>query len=70
MRRMSLAAARVNAQKTQTEVGKEVGVCKNIIIDWEKGRKHPTLEQLQKYCKACGCRPEDVDCQAIVLTRV
>ena len=69
MRKISLAAARVNAGLTQGDMVKAVGVCRNIIVDWEKGRKHPTMEQLEKYCKACGCSVSDVDCKVLILKR-
>ena len=68
MRKISLAAARVNAGLTQDELRRKVGVSKNILIDWEKGRKVPTMEQLERYCKECGCSVSDVDCKVLVLT--
>ena len=67
MKKITLAAARVNAGLTQAELCKKVGVCKNILIDWEKGRKHPTMEQLERYCGACNCAVSDVDCKVLVL---
>ena len=70
LRKISLAAARVNAGLTQEQLKKTIGVSKNILIDWEKGRKHPTMEQLEKYCKACGCSVSDVDCKVLILKKV
>lgn len=42
---ISLAAARVNAGLTQEEVAREMRVSKNKIVDWEKGKKEPTISQ-------------------------
>lgn len=69
MEKISLKAARANADKTQAELAKAVGVSKNKIINWEKGRATPRQEQLERYCAACGCRPEDVDCAVLILSR-
>lgn len=68
MKKISLAAARVNAGLTQNELKAIVGVSKNILIDWEKGRKYPTMEQLERYCNACNCSVKDVDCKVLVVT--
>lgn len=70
MRKISLAAARVNAGLTQDELRKKVGVSKNILLDWEKGRKYPTMEQLERYCEACGCTTSDVECKVRIVTAV
>ena len=66
---ISLKAARANADKTQTELAKAVGVSKNLIIDWEKGRRKPKDYQFYKYCAACNVDPRDVDCEFITVAR-
>lgn len=43
---ISLAAARVNAGMTQEEVAKEMGVSKQTIINWEKGRNVPGIPEM------------------------
>ena len=68
MDKITMAAARVNAGKTQSQMSKEVGVSKNLIVDWEKGRKSPNLDQFERYCNACGCTVNDIDCKVFVLT--
>jgi len=70
MKKISMAAARVNARLTQADIAKEVGVSKNLIVDWEKGRKHPNMEQFERYCAACGCSTSDIDSRVFVLTRL
>lgn len=51
---INLAAARVNAGLTQTDVAKKMGVTKATIINWEKGRVAlgiPELEMLSNLYK-------------------
>ena len=43
--RISLAAARVNANMTQDDVAKKLGVAKNTIVAWEKGENEPKVTQ-------------------------
>ena len=52
--KISLAAARVNAQLTQSEVASELHVAKNTIVSWEKGLTEPKLEQARKLSKLYG----------------
>ena len=46
--RISLAAARVNAELLQEDVAKMMKVTKQTIVNWEKGRTSPTIEQARK----------------------
>ena len=43
--RISLAAARVNAGLTQSDVAKKMKVSKNTLVNWEKGASEPTVSQ-------------------------
>lgn len=43
---ISLAAARVNAGMTQTDIAEKLGVSKNTIINWEKGKVKPSPANL------------------------
>jgi len=43
--KISLAAARVNAGLTQSDVAEKLGVTKQTILDWEKGRSEPKVSQ-------------------------
>ena len=56
--KISLAAARVNANFTQGEVAKELHVTKQTVINWEKGRSKPNPAQFYFMCKLYGV-PED-----------
>lgn len=44
---ISLAAARVNAGLTQEEVATRIGVSKQTIINWEKGRIVPGIPEIE-----------------------
>lgn len=71
--RISLAAARVNAELTQEQVAEKMGITKGTIINWEKGRiipKIPEMEMLSKIydipvdniflpCYSTKCRNEE-----------
>lgn len=43
--RISLAAARVNAGMTQDDVAKALGVGKQTIVSWERGKSEPKISQ-------------------------
>ena len=45
--KISLAAARVNAGLTQDDVAKKMGVSKQTIINWEKGRIVPKIPEIK-----------------------
>lgn len=44
---ISLAAARVNAELTQDDVARKMGISKQTIINWEKGRVIPKIPELE-----------------------
>ena len=48
---ISLAAARVNAELTQEKVAHEMGVSKQTIVNWEKGKVVPKPAQLEMMCR-------------------
>ncbi len=52
--KISLAAARVNAELTQEEVAKKIGVTKQTIINWEKGRIEPSLAAINMLSNIYG----------------
>lgn len=45
--KISLAAARVNAELTLEQACKLLGVSKNTLIKWEKGLSCPTWDKVQ-----------------------
>ncbi len=44
--KISLAAARVNAGLTQVQVAEMMGVSKQTIINWEKGKIVPKIPEM------------------------
>lgn len=48
--KISLKAARVNAGLEIAPAAKEIGVTKQTLINWEKGRTAPTVPKLIKMC--------------------
>lgn len=57
--KISLAAARVNANMTQDQVAQAVGVSKCTIVNWEKGRTSIPFDTL---VKLCGIYDAPIDC--------
>lgn len=55
---ITLAAARVNAGYTQEQSAKEMGVSKQTIINWEKGKVIPGIPQIEKLSRMYGI-PQD-----------
>lgn len=45
--KITLAAARVNANMTQEDTAREMKTSKNTIVNWEKGKVNPTFASLQ-----------------------
>lgn len=57
---ISLKAARVNVNLTQTEAAAHIGVTESTLINWEKGRKEPPFGKLLALCDLYGCTPNDI----------
>lgn len=45
---ITLRAARVNAGYTQIEAANKIGVSKESISNWERGKSYPDVPQLKK----------------------
>lgn len=52
--KISLAAVRVNAKKTQAELAKEMQVTRETINKWEKGKSIPTKAQIHLLAEICA----------------
>lgn len=52
--KIRMAAARVNAEMTQEEVAKRMGVTKRTIINWENDKTIPSENDFKDYCRICG----------------
>ena len=52
--KISMASARVNAEKTQKQLAEECGVSESTVINWENGKTHPHIKRLPLLEKAYG----------------
>lgn len=52
--KITIKAARVNANLTQSELAERLGVTKQTIFNWEKGAYEPTIGQARKLSEVCG----------------
>lgn len=56
--KISLAAARVNASKTQEDMAREMHVTRATIANWEKGKRKMSEADLVMFCNICNM-PKD-----------
>lgn len=54
MFKITLKAARINANMRQTDAAMEVGVSRDTIRNWETGRSSPKADQLCKLADLYG----------------
>lgn len=57
---MTLRAARVNKGLSQKEAAEQLGVSKDTIGNWEKGKTYPDVQQLKKIEKLYGVKYHDI----------
>ena len=48
---ITIRAARVNANLTQQAAAKALGISQNTLLGYEKGRKGPRIDMVQKMAK-------------------
>ena len=58
--KVSLKAMRVNAEMSQFEAAKALGVTKNTIFNWETYKTSPNANQLIRLCEIYGCTMDDI----------
>lgn len=58
--KVSLAAARVNANLTQNEAAERIGVNRSTLINWEKAKSYPTVDQIKKIEEVYNCSYDDI----------
>jgi len=49
-----ITRARKAAGLTQSELARRIGVSRSQLCDWEAGRRHPKIENLEKIADALG----------------
>ena len=52
--KITIAAARVNARKTQQDVAKALHVSKQTVGNWETGKTSPSVEKAMEFCAFCN----------------
>ena len=58
--KVSIKAARVNANMTQDEVYPVMHIAKSTLVSWEKHKTFPSVPQLNKLCGLYGCTIDDI----------
>jgi DNA-binding XRE family transcriptional regulator len=59
MPQISLAAVRVNANLSQSELAKKMDVDRSTIINWEKGKTKIATPWLMMFAEQCNNFPVD-----------
>lgn len=57
---ITLKAARVNAGFNQTQAAKIIGVTKDVISNWERGKSYPDVRYLPKIEAAYGIKYDQI----------
>lgn len=58
--KISLRAARVNANLTLDEASKQLHTTKQTLMNYESGRTSPTVDKLMEICRLYGVRMESI----------
>ena len=58
--RVTIKAARVNKDLTQTDFAKAVGVGVRTVQNWETGVSSPRADKMPEICEVLGCKIEDI----------
>jgi len=58
--KISLKAARVNADLSQRTVAKRLNITQGTLVNWEKGRNDPSAGKLLELCALYGCEVNDL----------
>ena len=57
---ISLAAARVNAGMTQEDVAKRMGISKQTVVNWEKGKVVPRIPEMEMLTRMYGIPGDNI----------
>lgn len=54
MPKITLKAARVNANLSQQDAAEQIGVAVSTLRNWEAGKTFPTQPKIEKMCEVYG----------------
>lgn len=57
---MTLRAYRVNKGETRLQASKGLGVSKDTLGNWEKGKTFPSVKNIEKICQYYGVSYDDI----------
>lgn len=58
--KVSMKAMRVNANLSQKDAAKAIGINKRTLQKWESNETFPKVTQLKQLCDIYGCKIEDI----------
>ena len=58
---ISLKSARFNSKLTQEEAAKKIGVSKNTLLNWERGKSFPDVIKIRMIEKVYNISYNDID---------
>lgn len=58
--KVSLRAARVNAEMTQKQAATAISVDATTVANWEKGKHAPRVDQLYQLCEIYGISIDNI----------
>jgi DNA-binding XRE family transcriptional regulator len=58
--KISLKALRVNADLSQSDAAKAIGITKRTLQKWETSTTFPDARQILKICEVYGCTMSDI----------
>lgn len=61
MLKISLKSARVNADYTQKEVAKILGVSNKTVANWENGLSYPSADKVNAICDLYGLHYDNIN---------
>lgn len=61
MFKISLKAARKNANLTQDQVARELEVSNKTVCAWENGKSFPTADKIDALCKLYGMPYDNIN---------
>lgn len=61
MLKISLAAARVNANLSQKKAAEKLGISNNTLSDWENYTRFPTADKITAICELYGIPYDNIN---------